>query len=57
MAMPAILLFTVINGPVLIAGSMFALRKIMGALDPISVETLTARTIPKPTADPKSGDD
>ena len=53
--MPAISLVTVTNGPELIAGSTFILRKI-GAVDPMTAETLTASTIPKPTADPKSGD-
>ena len=56
MAMPAISLVTVINGPALIAGSMFALRKRIGAVDPITAAILTARTIPIPTAGPKSGD-
>ena len=56
MATPAISLITVTNGPALIAGSMFALRKKIGAVDPITAATLTARTIPNPTASPKSGD-
>ena len=56
MAMPAISLVTVTNGPALIAGSMFVLRKRIGAVDPITVATLTARTIPNPTASPKRGD-
>jgi len=56
MAMPAISLVTVINGPALIAGSISAFRKRIGAVDPMTAETLTASTIPRPTADPKSGD-
>ena len=56
MAMPAISLDTVTNGPELMAGSTFILRKRIGAVDPMTAETLTASTIPKPTADPKSGD-
>ena len=56
MATPAISLVTVTNGPALIAGSMFALRKKIGAVDPITAATLTARIIPNPTAGPKSGD-
>jgi len=56
MAMPAISLVTVTNGPALIAGSMFALRNRIGAVDPITAATLTARTIPNPTADPNRGD-
>ena len=38
--MPAISLVTVTNGPALIAGSMFALRKRIGAVDPIHKEPL-----------------
>ena len=56
MATPAISLVTVTNGPALIAGSMFVLRKRIGAVDPIIAAILTARTIPNPTAGPKSGD-
>ena len=56
MTMPAISFVTVINGPALIAGSMFALRKRIGAVDPITAAILTARTIPNPTASPKRGD-
>ena len=53
--MPAISLVTVTNGPALIAGSMFALRNRIGAVDPITAVTLTARTIPNPTAGPNRG--
>ena len=54
--MPAISLVTVTNGPELIAGSTFILRKRIGAVDPMTVATPTARTIPNPIAGPKSGD-
>ena len=54
--MPAISLVTVTNGPELIAGSTFILRKMIGAVDPMTAATPTARTIPNPTAGPKSGD-
>ena len=54
--MPAISLVTVMNGPELIAGSTFILRKKIGAVDPMTAETHTASTIPKPTAVPKVGD-
>ena len=56
MAMPAISLVTVTNGPELIAGSTFIFIKRIGAVDPMTAETHTARTIPKPTAVPKIGD-
>ena len=56
MAMPAISLVTVTNGPELIAGSTFILRKRIGAVDPMTAATPTARTIPNPTAGPKSSD-
>ena len=56
MAMPAISLVTVTNGPELIAGSTFNFIKRIGAVDPMTAETHTARTIPKPTAVPKIGD-
>ena len=56
MATPAISLVTVTKGPALIAGSMSAFRKRIGAVDPMTAETLTANTIPRPTADPKIGD-
>ena len=54
--MPAISLDTVTKGPELMAGSTLILRKRIGAVDPMVAETLTASIIPKPTADPKSGD-
>ena len=54
--MPAISLVTVINGPTLIAGSMSALRKRIGAVEPMTEATPIAKTITNPTAFPKSGD-
>jgi len=54
--MPIISFVTVTNGPALIAGSIFALRNRIGPVDPISAATLTAKTIPRPTASPKRGD-
>ena len=40
MATPAISLVTVTNGPALVVGSTFALRKGIGAVDPITAATL-----------------
>ena len=56
MAMPAISLVTVTNGPELIAGSTFIFIKRIGAVEPMIAETHTDSTIPKPTAVPKNGD-
>ena len=56
MVMPAISLVTVMNGPELIAGSTFIFIKRIGAVDPMTAATPTARTIPNPTAGPKSGE-
>ncbi len=56
MVMPTTSLVMVTKGPALIAGSMLAFIKRMGAVDPIVAATLTENTMPNPTAIPKRGD-
>ena len=55
MAKPRISLATVTMGPVLIAGSMSRLIKIMGVSEPTNEAIETANTIPVPTTKPIKG--
>ena len=49
MEIPAISFVIVTNGPVLIAGSIFARKNKKDAVEPIKAAMLTAKTIPIPT--------
>ena len=46
----------VTNGPALIAGSIFALKNKIGAVDPIIAAMLTASMMPAPTTTPSNVD-
>jgi len=50
-------LVMVTKGPALIAGSIFALKNSIGAVDPMIAAMLTANIIPAPTTAPSSDDE